>query len=252
MISIVKNPEIPLDIPRFLCDDNAVGDHLNNHPLTKHLNCYGFLCIIGRPGQGKTSLAVSLITQKKQKIYKKTHHHILILMPQNSINSLKSNPFKQLPEENFFEELNDSSITSIYDRINDYSAKDEKTLLFIDDMTSDLKRSKRVIDTLKKLIFNRRHLKLNLIITSQSYVNIPLDIRKNITNCILFKPSKKEMEILFHELVEAKKDIFLDIMKAVYDDKHNFLFIHVPSQTIFKNFDSLVVNDDSFEEIPTI
>jgi hypothetical protein len=245
MISIVKNKEIPLDIPSFTCDDNSVGEHLNNHPLTKLLNCYGFLCIIGRPGQGKTSLAVSLITQKSPKFYKKTHHHIIILMPTNSINSMEKNPFKQLPDENFYNELNDSNITSIYDRICEYSSKDEKTLLFIDDMTSDLKRSKTVVDTLKKMIFNRRHLKLNLIITSQSYVNIPLDIRKNITNCIIFKPAKKEMELLFNELVETKKDIYLEIMKTVYDEKHNFLFVNVPTQAMFRNWDSIVYNDDS-------
>ena len=250
MISIFKNPEIPLEIPRFECDDNAVGDHLNRHPLTKFLNCYGFLCIIGRPGQGKTSLAVSLITQKKNKIYRKTHHHILILMPKSSISSLNNNPFKQLPEENLFDELNDSTITHIYDRIRSFASDNQKTLLFIDDMTSDLKRSKTTIDTLKKLIFNRRHLKLNLLITSQSYVNIPLDIRKNITNCILFKPAKKEMEILFHELVEAKKDIFVEIMKVVFDGSHSFLFIHVPSQTMFKNWDSLIVNEP-VEKTPT-
>jgi hypothetical protein len=55
-------------------------------------------------------------------------------MPQNSISSLKKNPFKVLPEENFYNELNESSITDIYNRIDSYSKDGEKTLLFIDDM----------------------------------------------------------------------------------------------------------------------
>jgi DNA replication protein DnaC len=126
MITIKKNPEIKLNIPNFLCDNNAVGEHLDEHPLTKFLNCYGFLAVIGRPGSGKTSLSISLMTQKDPKIYKKTHHHMIILMPQNSINSLKKNPFKQLPEENFYEELNDSTISDIYDRVNGYSQENEK------------------------------------------------------------------------------------------------------------------------------
>ncbi len=186
------------------------------------------------------------MTQKNPKIYKKTHHHVLIMMPQNSINSLKNNPFKQLPEENFYDELNDATITSVYDKVNEWSAKDEKTLLFIDDMTADLKKSKTVIDTMKRMIYNRRHLKLNLIITAQSYVNIPLDVRKNITNLIMFKPPKKEMEIVFEELIENKKDLFVDIMKMTYDKKHNFLFVNVPTQRMFKNWDELIIkeNDD--------
>ena len=244
MISIKKNPEIKLDIPSFHCDNNAVGEHLNEHPLTQYLNCYGFLCVIGRPGSGKTSLSVSLITQKNPKIYKKTHHHIIVVMPQNSINSLKKNPFKQLPEENFYEELNDATVQAIYDRINEYSGENEKTLLFLDDITADLKRSKIVIDVLKKLIFNRRHLKLNVIITAQSYVNIPLDVRKCISSLILFKPPKKEMEIVFNELIENKKDLFLDIMKIAYNDKHNFLFVNVPTQKMFKNFDELIIKEE--------
>jgi hypothetical protein len=245
MITIKKNPEIKLDIPSFHCDYNAVGEHLNEHPLTSFLNCYGFLCVIGRPGSGKTSLSISLISQKNPKIYKKTHHHVLILMPQNSIQSLKKNPFKQLPEENFYEELNDSTIDDIYQRVDEYSKENEKTLLFIDDMTADLKKSKHIIDVLKRLIYNRRHLKLNIIITAQSYVNIPLDVRKCISSLILFKPPKKEMEIIFNELIENKKDLFIDVMKIVFDEKHNFLFVNIPTQRMFKNWDELIIHEDN-------
>ena len=130
---------------------------------------------------------------------------MIILMPSNSIASLKKNPFEVLPSENIYNELTDQTINEIYNKIDGYSAKDEKTLLFIDDMTADLKKSKFIMETLKKLIYNRRHLKTNLIITAQSFTNIPLDIRKNIQNLILFRPSKREMEIVFDELFETKK-----------------------------------------------
>jgi len=245
MIRIQKNNEIKLDIPTFTCDDNAVGQHLNEHPLTSLLNIYGFLCIIGRPGQGKTSLAVSLMTQKTPKIYRKTHEHVLILMPENSISSLKKNPFKVLPEENIYNELDNETISDIYNRIDSYSKEGEKTLLFIDDMTADLKKSKFIVDTLKKMIYNRRHLKLNLIITAQTYNNIPLDVRKNISNLILMKPSKKEMENVFEELIESKKNMFEDIMHITYDKKHNFFFVNVPSQRMFKNWDEIIIETDN-------
>lgn len=241
MISIKKNKDINLNIPKFLCDENAVGSHLNNHPLTQHLNCYGLLVLIGRPGSGKSSFSISLMTQNNPIIYKKTHHHNIIVMPTNSINSLAKNPFAKLPEENFFDVLDDSSIKEIYENVNEYSKEGEKTLLFIDDQTASLKSSKIVMETLKKMIYNRRHLKLNIIITAQSYSNIPLDIRKNIQNLVLFKPSKKEFEIVFEELLENKKEICLDIMRETYDKKHNFLFVNVPTQSMFKNWDDIIV-----------
>ena len=72
-----------------------------------------------------------------------------------------------------------------------------------------------------------------------------LDIRKIITNLILFKPSKKEFENVFEELMENKKKIMLDIMKLAYnDDPHNYLFINVPSQRMFINSDEIIINED--------
>lgn len=249
MYSIKKNPEIKLNIPKFNCDENAVGEHLNYHPLTKFLNVYAFTTIVGRPGFGKTSLAISLITQKNPKIYRKTHHHIIVMMPQNSIESLAVNPFKKLPEENIYNELNDSTITSVYNKIDSFSKDNEKTILFIDDCTASLKSTAYIQETLKKLIYNRRHLKLNIIITVQSFCNLPLDIRKNIQNMILYKPSKKEFELIFDELFELKKTIAADIMKIAYTEKHNFLFMNVPSQRLFKNWDEIVIKDPDDENI---
>ena len=247
MYSIKINPEIKLDIPVFNCDSNAVGEHLNDHPLTKFLNVYGFLCLIGRPGHGKTSFAISLITQKKPIFFRKTHHHILVMMPENSISSLKKNPFKKLPEENIYNDLTDATISSVYNKIETYSKDGEKTILFVDDMTASLKSTAYIQETLKKLIYNRRHLKLNIIITAQSFCNMPLDIRKSIQNMILFKPSKKEFELVFEELFELKKDVALDIMKIAYTDKFNFLFLNVPSQSLFKNFDEIIIKDPDDE-----
>jgi hypothetical protein len=37
-------------------------------------------------------------------------------------------------------------------------------------------------------------------------------------------------------------------MRLVFDDKHNFLFLNVPSQRMFKNFDELIINEDSDDE----
>jgi hypothetical protein len=79
---------------------------------------------------------------------------------------------------------------------------------------------------------------------AQSYVNLPLDIRKNIQNLIMFKPPKKELELVFHELFETKKDKFMDVMRMAYSDKHNFLFINVPTQKMYRNWDELIIKED--------
>lgn len=240
-IQIIKNDKINLNMPKFLCDENAVGDHLNKHPLLQLLNVFGFLCVIGRPGSGKTSLTIALITQKKPKIYKKTHHHVIVIMPMNSIGSMSDDPFKGL--ENIYHDITDINIKEILGKINNWSKEKEKTILYIDDMTASLKKSKIIIETIKELIYNRRHLKLNIIITAQSYVNIPLDVRKNIQNLIMFKPAKKEMLTVFDELIESKKEHFEGILRFVYDQKHNFFFLNAPTGRIFKNYDEIIIHD---------
>lgn len=163
-------------------------------------------------------------------------------MPSQSINSMHKNPFENL--ENIYNEITNEIIVEIYDKIDGWGKNDEKTILYIDDMTVDLKKTEIIKSTLKKLIYNRRHLKLNIIITAQSYVNVPLDIRKNVQNLIMFKPAKKEMEILFSELIDSKKDIFDDIIKFTYDKPHNFLFVNTVSGRLFKNWDELLINED--------
>jgi hypothetical protein len=146
--------------------------------------------------------------------------------------------------------LNDETINDVYAKLNENSGNDEKSIVYIDDQTASLKESKFIQETLKKIIYNRRHLKTNIIITAQSYVNIPLDVRKNIENLILFKPAKKEFERVFDELFEMKKDDALQLMKDVYQSPHDFLFLNVPSQRLFCNWDELkLTSEDTDDEI---
>ena len=71
---------------------------------------------------------------------------------------------------------------------------------------------------------------------------IPLTTR-SYTLCSSFTKENNEMEIIFNELIENKKNLFIDIMKEVYDEKHNFLFLNVNNQRMFKNFDEIILND---------
>lgn len=246
-IKIIKNDQINLNIPKFNCDENIVGKHMNDHPLTKLMNCYGFIAFVGKPQSGKTSLAISFITQRNPVIFNQTHHKLYVMMPQNSINSMEKNPFKKLPPENMFNELTDETIQQVYNLLESNTAQNLKTLLLIDDMTADLKRSKFIESTLKKIVYNRRHLKCNIIITAQSFNNMPFDIRKNITSIFMFKPAKAEMQKLFEDLIEAEKDNFSDIMRYTFDKKHNFLFVNIESQRMFKNWDEIVIQKDEVE-----
>ena len=156
-------------------------------------------------------------------------------------------PFKKFKEESIYESLDYASINEIYQKLDANAKEDEKTLLFINDQTASLKRND-IDEVFKRIIYNRRHLKTNIIITAQSYSNFPLDTRKNIQNLLMFKPAKLEMEKVFENFLEQNRKQWFDIFKYVYDARRNFLFINVPSQRLFKNYDEIVIKEEEDEE----
>ena len=247
-IEVIKNKKLDLKIPEFTCD-SGIAPHLNKYPMLSHLNCFGFTAIVGRPGSGKTSMLVSFLTGKgENKVWRKVFNHVLVVMPSTSRASMRKNIFKTHDADKMWDDLDYKTITNIYDRLEEASTNKETTLLILDDIGASLKR-KDIQTMLRKIIYNRRHLKCHIIILLQSYMSIPKEIRKIFTNVILFKPSKVEAENLFNELFEMNKDDTLDLMNYAFKEKHQSLFLNVETQKIYKDFDQLVVHTDSDSEI---
>jgi len=241
------NPKLNLDIPGFVCDSNPLGEHLNKYEMLSHLNSFSFTALIGRPGSGKTSWLVSTLTGKgEKKVFRKVFEHILLVMPSSSRNSMKKNPFKKHPTEKMFEELDLATAETIYERLREASEQKEKTLLVLDDVGASLK-NKEIQKSLRRIIYNRRHLKCHIVMMVQSYISIPKEIRKLITNCILFKPSKVEMCNFTEELFERKKDMAVAIMQFAYRKRHDYIFLNVEGQKMYRNFDEIIIHEDDTE-----
>ena len=232
-----------LEIPEFTCDNSPLGNHLNNYPMLSHLNSYSFDVFIGKPGSGKTSLLISMLQGKKEnKIYRKVFNNILIVMPSSSIQSMKKNIFKDHDTEKMYDDLNINSINDIYNKLKLYSEDNENTLLIMDDVGASLKNNE-IQKLLKTIIYNRRHLKTKIIILVQSFISLPLEIRKLINNCIMFKPSKIEMENFINELYETKKEYVIDLLQ-LYNRKGDYLFLNVDTQKIYYMFDEIILNNE--------
>ena len=239
------NPKLNLDIPSFVCDHNPLGEHLNEYEMLSHLNSFSFTALIGKPGSGKTSWLISTLTGKgKKKVFRKVFEHVLLVMPSSSRNSMKKNPFKKHPEEKMYEELTMDTTESIYGRLLTSAENKEKTLLVLDDVGASLK-NKDIQKVLRKIIYNRRHLKVHIVMMVQSYISIPKEIRKLITNCIMFKPSKIEMVNFTEELCERKKDKAIEIMNFAYTKKHDYIFLNVENQKMYRNFDEIILHDEN-------
>ena len=240
MIEIKKNKKLDLHPPDFNCDGD-IAPHLKSYDMLQHLNNFGFTGVIGKPGSGKTSLVISMLTSKKEnRVFRKVFDNVILVMPTCSRESMKKNPFKNHHVEKMFDELTYGTIHNIYNQLLTNSENKETTILILDDVGASLKDSS-IATILRKIIFNRRHLKVHIVVMLQSYMSFAKEIRKLFSNIIIFKPSKTEFENLMNEMFEMHKDQALDLMQYIFTNPHDYLFLNVDSQKMYKNFDEIII-----------
>lgn len=241
-IEIIKcnAPELPK--VNFACDTELSKKMLDYPMASEHLNKYNTTLFVGSPGQGKTSLLVNFI----KKLYKKVFHKIIVFMPESSRASLKPNIFEALPPEQLFEELNGDNISEVYEQVKELSNDGKRTLIIYDDVQSKLK-DKFVLNKLKHIICNQRHLHVVNLIMCQNFFALHKSLREIVTNVVLFKLGKSQTDKIFNELIELHRDKFDEIRRLVFDEKYNWMFINLGTQKIYKKFDEIKFNEDEAE-----
>ena len=215
-------------------------------PISKHIkeplpNTAAFVVFCGIPGSGKSSLAISLLTHPEG--YHKCFHHIFVVMPKTSRASIAGDPFEKHPEDKLFEELDASVLEKVESYCKVACEETQHSLLFLDDCAASLKDPK-IQKLLKSLVYNRRHLKLTIWMLVQSYITIPLSLRKTISHLVMFKPrNRKETQTLFEELVFLPKEDQEALLLHVFDQPHNFLLLDTARGRFHKNFNQLELAD---------
>ena len=231
-LKINKAPD--LKPVKMLCD-NGIHPKLNKYELTKFLNCHSTNLLIGKPGSGKTSLIGSFFNSKE--LLKQTYHNLILFQPSNSRASMKDDIFETIPTK--YDELNYENLSEVMEQIQNEDPKYNNCII-LDDQGAYLK-NKEVKKLLKNIIFNRRHLRTSIFFLTQTYLSVDKEIRKLFSNLFVFKVSKKELELIFDELVEEAKDLVQPISKFVFDVPYNFLFINTDSGKMYKNFDEIII-----------
>ena len=107
-------------------------------------------------------------------------------------------------------------------------------------------RNNQIKHILKELVFNRRHYHTSIYFLVQTYKSLEPSIRKLFTNLFIFKVSKNEMETIINEIIDVHKDNINEIIKIVFDEKYNFLFINSDSNKLFKIWDEIIFSDNIY------
>jgi hypothetical protein len=234
-IRIVENEKPTLPHCKMLCD-SKLAEKLDNYELTSFLNNHSTTLFIGKPKSGKTSLLYSFF--KSKKLMNKVFDKIFLFQPSASRASMSDKLFDKIPDDQKFEEL---TLENLMDAESKLSP--ENNVMIFDDMTAYLK-DKQNLKKLKSLVFNRRHLHLSIFFLVQTWYAVPKDVRKMFSNIFVFKVSKNEMTAIFDEVVEHSMDLVLPIIKIVYNEPYQFLFINTDSQRMFKCWDELVIDEE--------
>jgi hypothetical protein len=184
---------------------------------------------------------VSLLQEKQA--YRKAFDHVFVVMPPSSARSLKKNIFED--HDKMYDDLDVSTLDSILEHTRKTTKEKQNSLVIIDDFGAALKDND-IQRQLKELIWNRRHLRTSIWILVQSYVSVPLQLRKAVSHLIAYKPRNKvEFHKIFEEVVQLAKETAEDLMRFIFDAKYNFMFLDCTSGQIYKKFDLIKVNEDA-------
>ena len=237
---------------KFDCDD--IDDSIPK-PLPQQ---GGFaMLIVGKPGMGKTTLILSLVC-KQGKAFNKKFDKVFVFSP--SLMSVSDDPFELIPDDQKFEDATLENLQGVLDTIKDTG---DKVLIILDDVISDVrgKGKGQIENLLQKIFFNRRHLcngpnhkggSCSIIATSQTYNKIDPKLRKTASQLIFYEnKQKKELESIYDEVILIPKKEFMDVLRYIYDKKHNFMYIDTKLQDnkmIHKNFNQLIINSPNITD----
>jgi ABC-type dipeptide/oligopeptide/nickel transport system ATPase component len=189
------------------------------------------VAFVGASGSGKTTTALSWLTQKKPRLYRKRFDQVLVVMPQSSRDSIPGDPFGTLRIP-AFDELTPETFTEIMALIEDC---DGETLLILDDVAHALKDGE-VMKMLRKLSFCRRHLKCTMWLIVQTLISLPLDgIRRNLTHVVVFRPRNGlDNRVLFAELIQQPRDVQEALVSHVWQEPHDAMLLAVEAQQYWR------------------
>lgn len=227
-IDEVENKEISLK--GFKCKND--GKINCEWPLSEIPYC-AFLIVNGPCGSGKTNLILNLLTRRK-KMYYKQFDKIYIFSP--SLGTVSRNI--HLPDDQIFPDLDFDELNAIIEK--ERNAEGKRILLVFDDVIASINKNQKEF---LKLCYNRRHINATIILVSQVYNKIPLEIRKVCSALFFFtNTNKKEIQSVYDDLILVERPIFDAIIKHCFQGPHDFLFYIVDSQQFFHNFNQLIIH----------
>lgn len=213
-----------------------------------------FLYLISGPsGSGKSNLLVNLLTKsgtseckKNMKSYRSMFDNIIMVSP--SAHTIQNKLMDTIPSEQRYDSLTEDVFDKVEQLTEDAVEEDVHTLLVLDDVSSEL-RKKEVESELNKIVKNRRHINLSLIIISHKITDYGTALRNNANLIFIFRPkSKREYDMITTEFMMRPVNECKQIIDHIYQGKHDFMLIDQSLRdsshfSFHRNYDKLLIDD---------
>tara|TARA_B100000424_G_C22856054_1_gene456361 strand:- start:165 stop:911 length:747 start_codon:yes stop_codon:yes gene_type:complete len=245
MYDTEENAGMKNDKVDMMCDDDMC-DCMN--PAIDSLKRSFNMIVVGRPGSGKTNWLINLLKQgqyqDERKGLRKMFHNVVVCSP--SISSLKKNVFSKIDDSQLFEEFDTHFIQFVKELTEIETENNHRTLVICDDVGTQLRKDAQVEKAFLQMAFNRRHRRLSIITTVQSYKNLPVGLRTSASHLVLFRPTnQKELIAVWEEVLgPIPRQNLNKFIEWIFDVKHNFLWVDMslicsPKFVFYKNWERI-------------
>lgn len=186
--------------------------------------------IIGSKGRGKSSLILKLINDPNK--FKKKYDNIFLC----SMTAHLDDKFKRLIDDisdqgKYYNTFSEEIVGDIMKKILELNEAGKelnphiRNLLIFDDCISHMSNATDRHSAFNQLIVSSRHLRSDLIITSQQYRRLNNLVRANVDIITLFKTDNKKEKKAYEEELNIDPKLFLELL-GLLEKKHSYLTIN--------------------------
>lgn len=219
--------------------DDIIDEKIMKYPMSADLfSRTSFNVILGKMGQGKTSL----ITNFVKTIFKKCFEHMIVFIPTGSRKSIENDIYgKHLPDADLYDALTADNLDEVIEKLEESADNGENTLLIIDDFQAALK-DPDVLARLQKIVTRMRHMRTTIFILQQNFQKMAKFLRELVTNVITFNVGKSQLDKLFEETVQLDKNKFQALIDLAFQERNDWIAINVNgNRNVYRMFDRIVL-----------
>lgn len=219
--------------------DDVIDEKIMKYPMSADLFARtSFNIILGKMGQGKTSL----ITNFVKTIFRRAFEHMIVFIPTGSRKSIENDIYgKHIPEADLYDALTAENLDEVIEKLEENADNEENTLLIIDDFQSALK-DPDVLARLQKIVTRMRHMRTTIFILQQNFQKMAKFMRELVTNVITFNVGKSQLDKLFEETVQLDKNKFQALIDLAFQERNDWIAINVNgNRNVYRMFDRIIL-----------